>query len=57
LSGEVVATVVNQTMSAGNYRVTWNGKTDDGRAVASGVYFYHLQADGFTATKKMTLLK
>ena len=57
LSGEVVATLVNQTMSAGNYRVTWNGKTDDGRAVASGVYFYHLQAEGFTATKKMTLLK
>jgi hypothetical protein len=57
LSGDVVATLVNQTMSAGNYRVTWNGKTDDGRAVASGVYFYHLQAEGFTATKKMTFLK
>jgi len=57
LSGEVVATLVNQTMAAGNYRVTWNGKTDDGRAVASGVYFYHLQSEGFTATKKMTLLK
>ncbi|HTY37839.1 MAG TPA: FlgD immunoglobulin-like domain containing protein [Bacteroidota bacterium] len=57
LSGEVVATIVNQTMSAGNYRVTWNGRTDDGRAVASGVYFYHLQADGFVSTKKMTLLK
>ncbi|MGA3244823.1 MAG: T9SS type A sorting domain-containing protein [Bacteroidota bacterium] len=57
LSGEVVATVVNQTMSAGNYRITWNGRTDDGRSVASGVYFYHLQAEGFTATKKMTLLK
>ena len=57
LSGEAVATLVNQTMSAGNYRVTWNGRTDDGRAVASGVYFYHLQAEGFTATKKMTLLK
>lgn len=57
LSGEVVATLVNQTMSAGNYRVTWNGRRDDGRSVASGVYFYHLQAEGFTATKKMTLLK
>ena len=57
LSGEVVATLVNQTMSAGNYRVTWNGRTDDGRSVASGVYFYHLQSEGFTATKKMTLLK
>jgi predicted CXXCH cytochrome family protein len=57
LSGDVVATVVNQTMSAGNYRITWNGRSDDGRSVASGVYFYHLQAEGFTATKKMTLLK
>jgi len=57
LSGEVVAALVNQTMSAGNYRITWNGRTDDGRSVASGVYFYHLQAEGFTATKKMTLLK
>ncbi len=57
LSGEAVATLVNQTMSAGNYRVTWNGRTDDGGTVASGVYFYHLQAEGFTATKKMTLLK
>jgi predicted CXXCH cytochrome family protein len=57
LSGEAVATLVNQNMSAGNYRVTWNGRTDDGRSVASGVYFFHLQAEGFTATKKMTLLK
>ena len=57
LRGEEIATLVNQTMSAGNYRAVWNGRTDDGRSVASGVYFYHLQADGFTATTKMTLLK
>ncbi|OGU26149.1 MAG: hypothetical protein A2X66_09270 [Ignavibacteria bacterium GWA2_54_16] len=57
LSGEVVATLVNQSMSPGTYRVTWNGRTDDGRSVASGAYFYHLQGEGFAATKKMTLLK
>ena len=57
LSGDVVSTLVNQTMSPGNYRVVWNGRSDDGRSVASGVYFYHLQAEGFAATKKMTLLK
>jgi predicted CXXCH cytochrome family protein len=57
LSGAEIATLVNQSMSAGNYRAVWNGRTDDGRAVASGVYFYHLQAEAFTATKKMTLLK
>ena len=57
LSGAEVATLVNQSMSAGNYRAVWNGRSEDGRTVASGVYFYHLQAEGFTATKKMTLLK
>jgi flagellar hook assembly protein FlgD len=57
LSGAEIATLVNQSMSPGNYRAVWNGRTDDGRTVASGVYFYHLQAEGFTATKKMTLLK
>lgn len=57
LSGDAVATLVNQTMSPGIYRVVWNGRSDDGRAVASGVYFYHIQAEGFTATRKMTLLK
>jgi hypothetical protein len=57
LSGEAISTLVNQTMSPGTYRVMWNGRTDDGRAVASGAYFYHLQGEGFTATKKMTLLK
>jgi hypothetical protein len=57
LSGAEIATLVNQSMSAGNYRAVWNGRTDDGRTVSSGVYFYHLRAEGFTATKKMTLLK
>jgi predicted CXXCH cytochrome family protein len=57
LSGAEIATLVNQAMSPGNYRATWNGRTNDGQTVASGTYFYHLQAEGFTATKKMTLLK
>ncbi len=57
ISGAEIATLVNQSMSPGNYRATWNGRTDDGRSVSSGVYFYHLQAEGYSATKKMTLLK
>jgi hypothetical protein len=57
LSGAEIATLVNQSMSPGNYRAVWNGRANDGQTVASGVYFYHLQAEGFTATKKMTLLK
>jgi hypothetical protein len=55
--GRVVTTLVDQKLSAGTHQVTWNGRNQDGRAVASGVYFYHIQADGFSATKKMALVK
>jgi flagellar hook assembly protein FlgD len=55
--GRVVTTLVDQKMSAGVHQVTWNGRDQDGRPVASGVYFYHIQAAGFSATKKMALIK
>ncbi|MBI3578480.1 MAG: T9SS type A sorting domain-containing protein [Ignavibacteriales bacterium] len=57
IMGRVVATLVNDKLPAGSHRATWNGKGDDGRNVSSGVYFYHIQAEGFTATKKMALIK
>lgn len=37
--------------------VNWDGRTDNGEPVASGIYFYKVQAGEFTAKKKMTLLK
>jgi hypothetical protein len=55
--GRVVTTLVDQKMSAGVHQVTWNGRDQDGQSVASGVYFYHIQAAGFSATKKMALIK
>ncbi len=57
LSGELVATVVNGSFPVGNYRVTWNGMTDAGLSVSSGVYLYRLQAGDFVSTRKMVLLK
>lgn len=35
----------------------WDGKNEAGEAVASGVYFYTLKADDFTATRKMLIRK
>lgn len=52
LLGRVVATLVNEPMQAGSYSVEWNAK-----GAASGMYFYRLTAGGFTATKKMLLLR
>ena len=35
----------------------WNGRNELGEPMASGVYFYTLTADNFTATRKMLILK
>jgi hypothetical protein len=37
--------------------VDWDGRSDNGQPIASGVYFYKLVAGAFVDTKKMTILK
>jgi len=55
--GQRVRTLVNEAMSIGEYSITWDGKDDNGRRIATGTYFYQLQVGDFTSTKKMSLLK
>jgi len=43
---------VNEMKSAGNYTATFNAVN-----LASGVYFYRLQAGNFSSVKKLLLLK
>lgn len=57
LTGQLVKTLVNGDMPAGSHRVVWNGKNERGNQVASGVYLYKLQANGFVAHKKLILMK
>ena len=52
LLGREVATLVNDVKSAGTYTATFNATK-----MASGIYFYRLQAGSFTQTKKLVLLK
>jgi len=35
----------------------WNGTNESGKNVASGVYFYRLESEKFTAVRKMMFLK
>ena len=37
--------------------VYWDGRTEFGERVASGIYFYHLSAGDYSATRKMVILK
>jgi len=55
--GQRVTTLVQGDLPAGNHSVTWDGTDSDGVPVASGIYFYRISAENFSAAKKMMLLK
>jgi len=52
LIGQEVATLVNQNQKAGSYRADFNAE-----GMNSGIYIAKLNANGFTRSVKMTLLK
>ncbi|MFH1844958.1 MAG: FlgD immunoglobulin-like domain containing protein [bacterium] len=56
-SGRQVALLHDGMVNAGWQRVVWDGRGDDGRAVASGVYFARLQADTVTRIRKIVLAR
>ena len=56
--GQVVRHLVTEQQSAGRYVIQWDATNDNGQALSSGVYFYHLQVGGeFQQVKRMLLLK
>jgi hypothetical protein len=57
VNGQQVIQLVNQYQAAGRHSVNWNAIDQNGNAIASGLYFYRLQSNDLTATKKMLLLK
>jgi hypothetical protein len=57
VSGRVIRTLVDQTKTAGAYSVIWDGKNDGGERVASGVFFYQLNAPGTELNKKIVILQ
>jgi len=58
ISGRLVRSLLEgSALGAGRQDVVWNGKDDGGQQVATGVYFYHLNAGSFNETRRMVLVK
>jgi hypothetical protein len=57
VAGRRVRTLLDEPRPGGTWRVTWDGTTDAGTHVSSGVYFYRLRAAGFESTRRMTLVE
>jgi len=57
LSGSVVRRLADGWREPGVYSEVWDGRSDDGGELPSGVYFYSLKAGEFVTAHKMVLLR
>lgn len=57
VSGACVRTLVDGWKERGTHRETWDGRSNDGEALASGIYFCRVGAGYFVAARKMVLLR
>jgi flagellar hook assembly protein FlgD len=57
LLGRKVKTLANDNFDAGSYSVRWNGLSDSGEMLSSGMYFYELHSSKFHSVKKMIFVK
>jgi hypothetical protein len=56
VSGQKVRTLLDEDSSVGLHAVEWDGRSDEGLSVASGLYFYMLETSRLTYSKKMILV-
>ena len=57
IKGQKVKTLLDDKLDSGEHKVVWNGKDDNGKSVASGVFFYKMTSGTYSSTKKMLLMK
>jgi hypothetical protein len=57
VTGRHVSSIVDEDALPGWYAVAWEGQSDSGGHVASGVYFCRMTAPGFEGKQKLVLLK
>jgi hypothetical protein len=55
VSGALVRQLVDETMPSGSHQASWDGKSERGRGVASGIYFVRMRAGSYSEGRKVTL--
>ena len=57
LLGQEITELVNGWKDIGRHEVVWHGQDQNGKQVASGMYFYRVIASDFVSVKKLLLMK
>jgi flagellar hook assembly protein FlgD len=55
--GQRIRTLVDEVLEPDSYVREWDGRSDRGERVSSGIYFYKMVAGSFTDTQKTVLLQ
>ena len=55
--GQSIKNLISEELSAGQHQINWGGRDNSGLDVSSGVYFYRINGENFSETKKMILMK
>lgn len=57
IRGQIVRNLLDERRPAGEHRIVWDGRDDNGAGLASGIYFYHVKTQGRQYTRKCLMLK
>lgn len=57
LQGRIVDTLASAPHLAGDYTITWDGTSESGRPVASGIYILYLRSSQHSISQKIMLLR
>lgn len=55
--GQRIKTLLEGYIPNGSHEAEWDGSTESGAKVSSGIYFYRLSTNEFSRTRKMMLMK
>ena len=56
--GQKIKTLISEEKEAGSHEVKWDARNDHGNKVASGIYFYRINAgNSYRAVKKMIFIE
>ena len=57
IKGQKVKTMLDDNLNSGSHKLIWDGNNSTGKKVSSGIYFYQVEQEGKTQTKKMIVIR
>lgn len=57
IAGRLIRQISNSSLAAGNHQLIWDGRSDEGRAVATGVYLIRVSSAEGEATSRVVMVR